>query len=67
MLEWCDATERDLPLEVLEHADEVFLASTTRDVQGVHRIDDRELAAPGPVTAQTATVFAQRALERSDA
>jgi branched-chain amino acid aminotransferase len=67
VLEWCEVTERDLPLEVLQEADEVFFTSTTRDVQGVHRIDDRELEAPGPVTAQTAKVFAQRAQERADA
>ena len=35
----------------LADADEVFLTSTTRDVQAVHRVDDRVLPAPGPVTA----------------
>ena len=35
----------------LASADEVFLTSTTRDVQPVARIDDRELPAPGPFTA----------------
>ncbi len=66
LIEWCDVRERDLPFEALFGADEVFLASTTRDVQAVHRVDDRELPAPGPVTAQAAKVFAARAAEQSD-
>jgi branched-chain amino acid aminotransferase len=51
------AEERPLPIEVLEDADEIFLTSTTRDVQGVHRIDERDLQAPGPVTAEAAAAF----------
>ncbi len=43
---------------VAEQADEVFLASTTRDVQGVHRWNDRELPAPGPMTKQIAAQWA---------
>jgi branched-chain amino acid aminotransferase len=59
--EWTDAVETDLPMDVLRTADEVFLTSTLRDVQAVHRVDDRELApAPGPVTAKAARVFAER-------
>ncbi len=50
LLEWCDVVEVDEPLGVLDEAEEVFLVSTTRDVQPVRRIDDRVLAAPGPVT-----------------
>ena len=42
--------EVDEPIEVLDAAEEIFLLSTTRDVQAVHRCDDRELEAPGPVT-----------------
>jgi branched-chain amino acid aminotransferase len=59
--EWCGAEEADLPFEVLREADEVFLTSTLRDVQAVARIDDRELPAPGPVTARAMAVFAERA------
>jgi branched-chain amino acid aminotransferase len=59
--EWTGARETDLPLEVLERADEVFLTSTLRDVQAVHRVDDRELpGAPGPVTAKAMRIFAER-------
>src|SRR6476661_6041563 len=52
LLEWADVREIDEPVEVLDTADEVFLLSTTRDVQGVHRVDGRELDAPGPVTRE---------------
>ena len=38
VLEWSDATEAELPVEVLEQADEVFLTSTTRDVQAVSAV-----------------------------
>jgi branched-chain amino acid aminotransferase len=68
LLEWTDAAEADLPVEVLDEADELFLASTTRDVQSVAAIvwDDgvRTIAdAPGPVTREAAAVFAKRSLE----
>ena len=48
VLEWYGASEVDEPIEVLADASEVFLASTTRDVQAIARWDDRDLAAPGP-------------------
>ncbi|WP_026875989.1 aminotransferase class IV [Jiangella gansuensis] len=64
VLEWTDAEEAELDLEVLDRAEEIFLTSTTRDVQAVSAVDwgsrRRELAAPGPVTARLATVFAER-------
>ena len=53
-----DIAEADLPLDSLHEADEVFLTSSTRDVQGLHRVDDRELDAPGPVTRTVAAAFA---------
>jgi len=61
-VEWTGAKETDLPLDVLERADEVFLTSTLRDVQAVHRIDGRELpGVPGPVTAKAMRVFDEQA------
>jgi branched-chain amino acid aminotransferase len=60
LLEWADVVERDLPIGALLDADEVFLTSSTRDVQAVHAIGDREVV-PGPVTAGLAEVFASRA------
>ncbi|GGO51231.1 aminotransferase class IV [Streptomyces lasiicapitis] len=66
-VEWTGAHETDLPLDVLDRADEVFLTSTLRDVQAVHRVDDRELpGAPGPVTAKAMRVFAERAADDLD-
>ncbi|WP_069883421.1 aminotransferase class IV [Streptomyces luteocolor] len=64
---WTGARESDLPLDVLARADEVFLTSTLRDVQAVHRVDGREVtAAPGPVTAKAMRVFAERAADDLD-
>ncbi|MFV0130814.1 aminotransferase class IV [Streptomyces sp. HMX112] len=63
-VEWTGARETDLPMDVLEHAEEIFLTSTLRDVQAVHRVDGRELpGAPGPVTAKAMRVFAERAAQ----
>lgn len=61
VIEWTGAQETDLPLDVLERADEVFLTSTLRDVQAVHRVDERTLpGAAGPVTAKAMRIFAER-------
>ncbi|NEE51568.1 4-amino-4-deoxychorismate lyase, partial [Streptomyces sp. SID8455] len=38
-VEWTGAEESDLPMEVLAEADEIFLTSTLRDIQAVHRVD----------------------------
>ncbi|MBT2399124.1 aminotransferase class IV [Streptomyces sp. ISL-100] len=66
-VEWTGAEEADLPLDVLERADEVFLTSTLRDVQAVHRVDGRQLpGAPGPVTAKAMRVFDERAASDLD-
>ncbi len=60
ILEWVGGREVDEPIEVVEQASEVFLASTTRDVQGVARWDGRELQAPGPVTAEALATWRRR-------
>ncbi|UIR16921.1 aminodeoxychorismate lyase [Streptomyces spinosirectus] len=61
VVEWTGAKETDLPLDVLERADEVFLTSSLRDIQAVHRVDGRELpGTPGPVTAKAVRVFDER-------
>jgi branched-chain amino acid aminotransferase len=62
VVDWTGAKETDLPFDVLERADEVFLTSTLRDVQAVHRVDTRELpGTPGPVTAKAMRVFDEHA------
>ncbi len=65
LLEWYDGQEIDEPVEVLGTADEIFLVSTTRDVQAVTRCDDRELAV-GPITEQCRKVWAERETESID-
>ena len=62
VLAWCGGREVDEPIAVAEAADEVFLVSTTRDVQAVTRWGDRELAV-GPVTAAAATTWREREAE----
>jgi branched-chain amino acid aminotransferase len=60
VLDWYGAVEVDEPIEVLAGASEAFLASTTRDVQGIHLWDDRPLTAPGPVTMEVRKVWQER-------
>jgi branched-chain amino acid aminotransferase len=60
VLEWTDVEERDLTLVEALAADEVFLTSSLRDVQPVHRWDDTTFGAH-PVTDAVARVFAERA------
>ena len=59
VLDWFGGREVDEPIEVAETADEVFLASTTRDVQSVVRWGRRELET-GPLTRAAAHTWAQR-------
>ncbi|MFE9254919.1 aminotransferase class IV [Streptomyces sp. NPDC006879] len=62
VVEWAGAHETDLPLEALDAAEEVFVTSSIRDVQAVHRIDGRDVpGAPGPVTAKAMRIFDERA------
>jgi branched-chain amino acid aminotransferase len=50
--------ETALSLDALRDADEAFLTSTTREVQPIEAVDDRELpSAPGPVTGKLAELF----------
>lgn len=66
-VEWTGAQETELPLDVLERADEIFLTSTLRDIQAVHRVDGRQLpGAPGPVTAKAMRVFDERSADDLD-
>ncbi|MEV5734071.1 aminodeoxychorismate lyase [Streptomyces sp. NPDC052292] len=61
VVEWTGAKETDLPLDALERAEEVFLTSSLRDVQAVHRVDDREQpGAPGPATLKAMRIFDER-------
>jgi branched-chain amino acid aminotransferase len=69
-LEWLsgelDVVERDAPLEVLFEAEEVILVGTTRTIQAVNRVDDRELSAPGPITQRAQEIWRVREVESVD-
>lgn len=66
VLEWYGGREVDEPIDVLESAEEIFLVSTTRDVQGVRRWNGRDLEAPGSVTRDAMKVWALREAEDVD-
>ena len=40
-----------------------WFGATERDVQAIHRVDDRDLPAPGPITAQVTKIFADRSAD----
>ena len=44
-------------MAAFREADEVFLTSTGRDVQPVHRVDDRSIPTDGPLTQAAADAF----------
>jgi branched-chain amino acid aminotransferase len=54
------AQERITTADDLAGISEAFLASTLREVHPVHRIDQRELEAPGPQTSAAAAGVAER-------
>ena len=56
VLEVVDAEERSVPFTALAEAQEIFLTSSTREVQAVTDVDGRALAA-GPITAEAAAAF----------
>lgn len=66
LLEWYGGREVDEPVDVLHRADEIFLVSTTRDVQPVARCDDRQVEAPGPVTQEAMDAWATNEAEDID-
>jgi len=61
VVEWSGAQEVDVDVDTLQSASEVFLTSSTRDVQAVHAVDDRLIdAVPGPLTTAARETFLQR-------
>ncbi len=66
LLEWAAheglvIVERAVPVAELLAAQEVAITSSTRDVQPVHAVDGRPLAAPGPLVARAAALFVRHA------
>jgi branched-chain amino acid aminotransferase len=74
LLEWAaDAgepiREETLPMDILERATEVLLTSSIRDVQPLHRVDDRDLRPAGDLGelgARAVAMFGTRAAEDID-
>ena len=53
-----EVEERDIPLGDLKKADEAFLSSSLREVQGIERVDDVDLpVALGPLGAKIRQSF----------
>jgi len=66
VLEWFDAVERDLPLSILDTADEVFLTSSTRGIHPVVRLDERTWPEAGPVSSRLQGAFHERSATSID-
>lgn len=60
VIELTGAQERECPLETLLGADEVFLASTVREVQPVVAVDDQQFNGSGPVSQRIADQVQER-------
>ena len=63
VIELTGAQERVTPRDDIRRMTEAFLASTTREVQAVHAIDDHELERGGPVTRDAARLLRERIAE----
>jgi branched-chain amino acid aminotransferase len=60
IMEWSAVEQRDLTLDEAKNADEVFITSSMRDVQGVEHWDDQTFSLAHPVTRAVAATFAER-------
>lgn len=65
-LEWCHAREIAMPLTVLLEADEILLASTTRDLQTVHQVNSRVMPAATERGTKAREAFKTQARLRFD-
>jgi branched-chain amino acid aminotransferase len=70
-LEWArdaglEVSEETIPMHAAYDVDEVFITSSTKDVLPVSGWEGRSYAAPGPVTAKLAAIFADRSAQDVD-
>lgn len=66
VLEWFGGREVEEPLDVLGRASEVFLTSSTREVQPVASCEGWTYDAPGPVTSDVRAMWGRRSRETPD-
>jgi branched-chain amino acid aminotransferase len=59
IMKWSSIEERELTLEEAKRADEVFITSSMRDIQGVERWDDQIFSPMRPITDAVAVTFAE--------
>ncbi len=55
--QWFEVEEVDMPMSILNEVDEAFLTSSTRDIQPISKIDNRNLDAPGPISVKLRDEF----------
>jgi branched-chain amino acid aminotransferase len=60
IMEWSSVEERDVTLDEAKGADEVFLSSSMRNIQGIERWDDQIFGTMRPVTDALAINFTER-------
>jgi branched-chain amino acid aminotransferase len=60
IMEWSAVEQRDLTLDEAKRADEVFITSSMRDVQGVEQWDDQTFRPAHLVTRAVAATFTER-------
>jgi branched-chain amino acid aminotransferase len=60
IMEWSAVEQRNLTLDEAKNADEVFITSSMRDVQGVEHWDDQTFSPAHRVTRAVAAAFAER-------
>ena len=65
-IEWCGVVEEEIPFAALHEADEVALASTTRNIQPVHKVDGHTLPVPGPLTTAAMVAWRSAAAQHPD-
>ena len=60
IMEWSPVQEHELTLAEAKHADEMFLTSSMRNIQGIERWDDQTFSRANTITRAVAAAFAER-------